>query len=97
MQNDGQLKQTLLHDLEELHQAQAELLFDVQVDHLDVRVHWDRIEDALKFARAEINRLGDHSEEAAREIEAASRRHLNDAKAHVAKLRSAVAARSGRG
>ena len=95
MLNNDQLKEALLHDLEELHQAREQLLFEVQIDHIDVRVHWDRIDDSLNFARAEINRLGDHSEEAAREIEIASRRHLDDAKAHVAQLRSVCQSRGG--
>jgi hypothetical protein len=90
MLDPDQIKQTLERELEELHQARQELLFVAQTERMELRVHWDQIDDALRFARAEINRLGDHSEEAAREIEATSRRLLDDVRARVHHIRSAV-------
>jgi 4-hydroxyphenylpyruvate dioxygenase-like putative hemolysin len=88
MLDTDQIKETLERELEELHQARQQLLFVAQVDHVELRVHWDQIDDALRFARAEINRLGDDSEEAAREIEATSRRLLDDVRARVHHIRS---------
>ncbi len=84
---EADLKTVLLHEVEELHAARDALLFEGQIDHADVHIEWDRIDSALQFARAEINRLGDSSEVAAREIEAVSRKLLDDVKNRVAQLR----------
>jgi|1185.fasta_scaffold322475_2 hypothetical protein len=91
MLNLDQVKLALERELEELHQAREELLFAAQMDHLRLHAHWEQIDDALRFARAEINRLGDHSEEALREIEATSRRLLDDVRARVHHIRSVQA------
>lgn len=87
MSTQEEVKAVLLHDLEALHAARDELLLEGQIEHIDVRARWDRIDSALQFARAEINRLGDDSELAAREIEEVSRKLLDEVRQHVEHLR----------
>lgn len=87
MSTPDQIKTLLLHDLEALHAARDELLLEGQVDQTDVHLQWDRIDSALQFARAEINRLGDDSELAASEIEEVSRKLLDEVRKHVEGLR----------
>jgi hypothetical protein len=89
------IKATLQRDLEQLQAAHAELLVEAQIDHVDVRSQWNRIDDALRFARSEIDRLGDDSTAAACEIEASSRALLDDVKRHVDRIRSSYARISG--
>jgi hypothetical protein len=37
--------------------ARHELLLEIQLDHADVRVQWNRIDDALTTLRAEVTQL----------------------------------------
>jgi hypothetical protein len=87
MPTPEEIKAVLLHELEALHAARDELLLEGQIDHTDVHLQWDRIDSALQFARAEINRLGDDSELAASEIEEVSRKLLDEVRNRVEGLR----------
>ena len=57
MANAPTLQDTLLRQLEELHQAREDLLFECQIDRADVHEQWNQLDDALRSARAELNRM----------------------------------------
>lgn len=87
MFSNERLKEKLQQEIADLHQAREELLLQAQVEFTDVRAQWDRIDQALESARAEIGRLSDHSVEEAQEIVITSRRLVEEARARLNCLR----------
>jgi siderophore synthetase component len=88
------IRLTLQQELELLHRESGELLLQSTLNHADVHTEWDQVDDALRFARDEINRLGDHSEVAAHEIAQASRQLLEEIKSRLDQLRRYGGART---
>lgn len=84
-------KTTLRNEIEALHLAREELLLEAFLDHADVNGEWDRLDDALRFAQSEINRLGDQSGDAVREIEDASRAVLAEIREGYERIRAQAA------
>lgn len=84
-------KETLQLELEALVLARAELLAEAALDHSDVHNEWNRIDDALRFAQAEINRLGDDSAIAAQEIADAARTILAEVREGQERIRQQAA------
>ena len=89
MTNAPTIQESLLRQLEELHQAREDLLFECQIDRADVHEQWNRLDDALLSARAELNRMstGDEPSPDAANLAAASNTLLNAVRIQIARIR----------